>query len=427
MTIYNKKFFLILMSLFPISIIIGSSISLTNTLLIVLIYLITFFDEKHYKFIFKNNTIKILLIIYLCLIANSFFSLNFEIGLNRNIGFIRLIFLFISINYFFYSLPNNFRIFKVWTIILLIFVADVYFERLSGTNIFGWGAAEIDGIMQPNGLRVVSFFKDEPVAGAYLYSFIFLISGCLITFLKKNYNNNFLFLIIVLVLFFSILITGERSNTLKAIFSLILFISIIDIIKPEKKLLIFIIVIGSLILIVSNSTYFKNRYITQFYYYIVDKDSKNIKSSYYYQLYRSGYNVFKNAPLTGVGNKNYRIETCKSNLEKVKKLNYLCSTHPHQIYFEFLSEHGLIGTIILIFLFLYLIFKNIKIILRSQNYIQIGSFVYLLSVFLPLLPSGAFFSDFNITFFFINLSILYAINKDTNIFFVEKKNKNSNF
>ena len=246
-------------------------------------------------------------------------------------------------------------------------------------------------------------------------------------FLKKKYNSNFLFLIIISFFLFSILLTGERSNTLRAIFSLVLFISIIDIIKPKTKLLIFIVLIGSFILTVSNSTYLKNRYVGQFYHYLVDQDSKNIKSSYYYVLYRSGYNVFKNSPILGVGNKNYRIETCKSDLDKVKKFDYVCSTHPHQLYLEFLSEHGLLGTTILVFLFFYLIFKNIKRIIYSQNYLQIGSFVYLIGVFLPLLPSGAFFSDFNLTFFFINLSILYAINKDTNIFFVEKKFKNSIF
>ncbi len=415
------------MSLFPISIIAGPSVSLTNTLLIISIYFLFFFDQKHYKFLFKNDTIKLFLLIYFCLIVNSLFSLNFEIGLSRNLGFIRLILLFISINFFFFLFKDNTKIFNTWTIIFLIFVIDVYFERFSGANIFGWGAIEIDGIKQIHGIRVVSFFKDEPVAGAYLNGFIFLISGYLIMFFKKKYNSNFLFLIIISFFLFSILLTGERSNTLRAIFSLVLFISIIDIIKPKTKLLIFIVLIGSFIFAVSNSTYLKNRYVGQFYNYLVDQDSKNIKSSYYYVLYRSGYNVFKNSPILGVGNKNYRIETCKSDLDKVKKFDYVCSTHPHQLYLEFLSEHGLLGTTILVFLFFYLIFKNIKRIIYSQNYLQIGSFVYLIGVFLPLLPSGAFFSDFNLTFFFINLSILYAINKDTNIFFVEKKFKNSIF
>ena len=97
--------------------------------------------------------------------------------------------------------------------------------------------------------------------------------------------------------------TGERSSTIKVIFAAFIFIGIINIIKPKTKLLILTILIGSIILLVSNSIYLKNRYVGQFYYYVLEKDSKNIKTSLYYKLYRSGYNVFKNSPILGVGNK----------------------------------------------------------------------------------------------------------------------------
>ena len=66
-------------------------------------------------------------------------------------------------------------------------------------------------------------------------------------------------------------------------------------------------------------------------------------------------------------------------------------THPHQVYVEFLAEHGLIGTTILLFVFFFLMFKNLKIMILSQNYIQIGALLYLLFTFIPLLPSGSFF------------------------------------
>ena len=118
-------------------------------------------------------------------------------------------------------------------------------------------------------------------------------------------------------------------------------------------------------------------------------------------------------------NKNYRIETCGEK-EKAKENNrYYCLTHPHQIYFEFLSEHGLIGTFLLLSLsvFFALIFKHLKVIILSQNYLQIGAFTFLITNFLPLIPSGSFFSDFNISLFILNLSIMYAVNKKTNFFF----------
>ena len=56
-------------------------------------------------------------------------------------------------------------------------------------------------------------------------------------------------------------------------------------------------------------------------------------------------------------------------------------------------------------------FINLKNIIYSKNYIQIGAFVYILTNFIPFIPSGSFFSDFNITFFMINLSIMYALKK----------------
>ena len=94
----------------------------------------------------------------------------------------------------------------------------------------------------------------------------------------------------------------------------------------------------------------------------------------------------------------------------VRRIIFALRIHTKYI-FEFLSEHGLIGTIILLCSFFMLIFKNLRIIIESQNCLQLGAFAFLICNFLPLLPSGAFFSDFNISLFILNLSIMYAVNK----------------
>ena len=158
------------------------------------------------------------------------------------------------------------------------------------------------------------------------------------------------------------------------------------------------------------------RYVGQIYLQLVNEDKRSkFFNSLYIQLYKSGYSVFKNYPFFGVGNKNYRVETCdkvKNNLNPA----YYCTTHPHQIYFELLSEHGIFGLIIILSLIFFLTFRLLRKILLSKNYIQVGAFIYILINFIPLLPSGAFFNDFNLTLFMINFSIMYAINKDTNIF-----------
>tara|TARA_B100001057_G_scaffold215864_1_gene216109 strand:+ start:18 stop:1292 length:1275 start_codon:yes stop_codon:yes gene_type:complete len=415
--------FFILFLILPLTIIVGPSVSLINIFLIILLYFYNFFNYKHYKFLFYNNTLKLLIILNFYLIVNSIISLNYEIGILRNLGFVRFIFIFIAINYFFYEQEKKNNLFNFWTLIFIIFVFDVYFERFSGSNIFGWGAKEIDGIIQADFKRIVSFFKDEPVAGAYLNGLAFLISGYLLSKLKDNKLSNILIFLLIFIFFVSIILTGERSNTIKAFFGITLFILILDNFKIKHKIFFFIFLLASITFVIYNSNYLKNRYVGQLFYYFLEKDSKSIEDSSYYKLYKSGYNVFKNYPLLGVGNKNYRLESCKDSPE-AKKYDYKCNTHPHQLYFEFLSEHGLIGTIILLVIFFVLIFKNLNEIIKSRNYVQMGSFVYLIAIFLPLIPSGSFFSDFNITLFFLNFSLMYAINKDTNIFFTKKDKKN---
>ena len=418
MLINDNKIFFSLFSILPISIIAGPTVSLINVLLIVFLYFFVFFKNKHYKFLFKDKTISLLLIICIYLIFNSLISIDYEVGLNRNFGFIRFLFFFIAINYFFYISQKNLKIINIWTVFIIIFATDVYFERFFGANIFGWGAYEINNIKQPHGTRVMSFFKDEPIAGAYLNGFIFLICGYLLSINKNKKKLHLPLILLLLYLLFSILVTGERSNSLKALFGMVLFLSSIDFIKLKSKIIIFFVLILSFVLIISNSNYLKNRYFGQLYSAaFLEKDSKFFEKNIYIKLYKSGLKVFKNYPLLGVGNKNYRVEACG---DKAIELNYFCMTHPHQVYFEFLAEHGLIGTTILLFVFFLLMFKNLKIMILSQNYIQIGALLYLLFTFIPLLPSGSFFSDFNITLFFINFSLMYSVSKNTNIFFKKK-------
>ena len=96
-------------------------------------------------------------------------------------------------------------------------------------------------------------------------------------------------------------------------------------------------------LTINLSDYAKYRYIDQFYEKIKTKDdrAKFLDNSLYIKLYKSGIYVFKNNPWLGVGNKNYRVETCDQNKNSINK-EYYCLTHPHQVYIEMLSEHGII-------------------------------------------------------------------------------------
>ncbi len=211
----------------------------------------------------------------------------------------------------------------------------------------------------------------------------------------------------MIIFIMAILLTGERSNSIKAILGISFFVLFIKSINLKKK---FVLISATIILVlfsISNYHYLKQRFDKQI------KTSLMInKDNIYLLLYTSGFEVFKNNKLLGVGNKNYRVETCKP--ENVNM--YTCNTHPHQIYLEFLSEHGIFGTIFIFFILYKLIFSKIWTTLKQDNYIKLGALIYMIFVFTPIIPSGAFFSDYLLTIFCLNLSIFYALDKKLNIF-----------
>ena len=408
----NKLLFFSLSTL-PISIIIGPTVSLINILIICLFYFKIVFIEKNTDHL-NNLQIRLIFCLYLYLILNSILSMDFQIGFARNFGFIRFFFLFVCINYFFYKFRDTDKLLLIWSFVILAVILDIFIEFFTGTNIFGWGAIEINGVLQPDGTRVVSFFQDEPIVGAYILGFLFLIIGFYTT---KYKNQKVIPLTFIVLSLLAIFCTGERANTIRFILGIFLFLAILDYFKLRSKIIFLFFFIAIFFIFLNNSNYLKERYYGQIINQINTKEKfqKFTNESLYFKLYKSGFEVFKNYPLLGVGNKNYRIETCKTNTENNSN-KYICNTHPHQIYIEFLAEHGIVGSVILFSIFFLLFFKVLKNIFITKNYIQIGCFIFVLTVFIPLIPSGSFFSDFNATLFWINMSIMYACSKKTNIF-----------
>ncbi len=401
---YITYYFLVIFSIIPISLIIGSAISLINIVLIDISFIILIIYLRDFSFL-KNQNFKYLLFLYLYLLFNSLISLDIELGINRNLGFIRIIILFLAFNYFFKDKIFLNRILKIWLIIILIVTVDIFIESFLGKNLLGYGEAY--------GGRITSFFKDEPIVGGYLSAFCLILIGFLFKFYGLTHKNKIFLLSFVFLI--AIILTGERSNSIKILIGFFLFYTVYSEFNLKKKIISLTLGIILIFGLITSSEFLKVRFIDQI---------KSFKSTdKYFKLYRSGFEVFKNYPIFGVGNKNYRVEACKNDQDRSKeeKKYYYCQTHPHQIYIELLSEHGLVGSLIIMYLIYKLIFSKIRYVLTQKNYIQIGSLIYMLLTFLPILPSGAFFSDYMITIFAINLSIFYAVCFKMNIFTSDTK------
>ena len=397
---YIYNYFLFLFSIIPLCMIVGSAVSFINILLIDLSFIILLIYKKDFNF-FKNNTIIYFFVLFIYLIFNSFISIDYSEGVLRNLGFVRFIILFVAFNYFFHQRSFFKKIFYFWLLIMLIVIFDIFFEFFNGTNILGYYSSNASG------KRIVSFFKDELIVGSFLYSFFLILIGF---FLNEKIKYKYYIYSLIFLFLISIIITTERSASIKGLIGLILFFILYKEINLKKKILFFFLISIILTTVFSTSYKINHRYFTQ-----ISKQTHT-----YVSLYKSGFQVFQNNKIFGVGNKNYRVATCIP-VEIVhdpsqNKDDYMCTTHPHQIYFEFLSEHGLIGTIIILLIFYKLIFSKIKKTISEKNYLKIGSLIYLTLNFLPIIPSGAFFGSFTLTLFVINLSLFYASDKNINVF-----------
>ena len=178
-----------------------------------------------------------------------------------------------------------------------------------------------------------------------------------------------------------------------------------------KYLILFLILISTItILTIERESSFKRRYVHQIF---VELKNNNFNIFNYiekteYGVHRTdAIKLFKYYPITGVGNKNFRI-LCKKNeyefLNKKDFENSICTTHPHQFYYEILSNMVCwTDKFLICFYFYYDFYNNFKF---HKSLYNLFLFLLILSFFFPILPSGSFFTSFNATIFWINF-ILY--------------------
>ena len=426
--LFNKKlnYFntlsLLFFSILPFSIIIGNASININILLIDILFLTYCLKFNEWKWV-KRDVFLYLIIFYIFLILNSFYSyfILFENQKNffwnddsivRSFLFIKYILLVFAFSILLTDDKILRLIHKSWLIILTIIILDVFFEKLLGRNILGY--------VSPDSSRIVSFFKDELIVGALIFCFGYTSTTFFIENNKKNKSILPIILIFLLVPI-SIFITGERSNFIKSLF---LFLIIIFFFKKNKHnlnykiLLVPVFFIISCFLIFSHTTL--NKYTEIYKRFLVQSDvqkeigeestiwnnSRNIK---YFSHYDAAIKIFQNYPILGVGNKNFRKECFKEEYfnERILFSNTRCTTHPHQIHFEILSEHGFLGYFMVIAFIMWFIFKNLRIFMRNRNIYHLSNTTYLLIFFTPLLPGAGIFSTLNGTLFWVIFSLVY--------------------
>ena len=126
--------------------------------------------------------------------------------------------------------------------------------------------------------------------------------------------------------------------------------------------------------------------------------------------YDVAWEIFKDYPIFGCWKFKISIHLPQQKISQYKIFIHTerCSTHPHQIHFEILSEQGIIGYLIIIFTVFSILFNSFKIYRKTGDLIHLSSILFVLTFFIPLLPTGGFFSTFNGAIFWINFSFVHA-------------------
>ena len=396
-----------LFSILPISLITGNL--LINLNIILINFSMLYFSLKNNDWDWlKDKLFKILIFFYFFIVLNSIYnylidnSLGLD-GIYRSLSFLKFILLAFAFNVLIKEISDFEKIIKSWFIIILIVIFDVFFEFSFGQNLLGFKSSDYT--------RIISFFYDENVVGGYLLTFSFLVCTYFLNkdFVnkKKTFFNIFLFLIPL-----CILVTGERSNFLKCLILFFLIITFID----SKKLIIskikisIILLIGIFLAINLNQNLFIKQ--TEFFKRIlIVKNANNLTERFqnikYFAHYDVALEIFKDYPLNGVGSKNFRKKCSEEKYlnENLPHSQFRCSTHPHQIHFEILSEQGFLGYSMFIYLMVFFIYNNLKRNIINKNIFSYSANFYLIIFLLPILPGGGVFSTFNGLLFWIVFSL----------------------
>ena len=390
---------------FPISLALGPFISNLLISIISVLEIILLSKKKHdLKFINKKWIILLLFIFYIFL--NSIFnSVNFEKSIITSVSFLRYFFVLVAIKIYFEDNHSKKLFFQVLKISTLIICFDAIFQYFVGINFLGfhefiYASARLSGI-----------FGDEKVLGGYLVRFLplFLIS---IIYYEKNL---LLKLFGALIYIYTIIISGERT----AFFFVIMILTIFAFLSKKKVTFNnFKIISSFIVFFVIINIFFTSSYTFQRHTEIKNLIFKgnNLFSKVHDQHYYTAYKIFLDNKAFGSGPKTFRY-LC--NNSKYNSGSLSCSTHPHNILLQILSEIGILGLIFYLILLFYLFFLFMNYLflkyIKSKKFSETFNYELLILInilvcFWPFSPSGNFFGSWLSSTNFFVLGFLFLIN-----------------
>ena len=140
---------------------------------------------------------------------------------------------------------------------------------------------------------------------------------------------------------------------------------------------------------------------------ILIKQVNDFFNTSYSAFYETGINLWLKNPFLGVGLKNYR-HLCENKLYFSNYMGNPCANHPHNIYIEILSELGIFGLTIFLFLFILITIISLKNMINSnqESKVYFGPFfLTILPIMFTIFPSASFFTNTHSVPFWLYFSL----------------------
>jgi len=400
----NNLFFklnFLLLILIPIALLTGPFLQdlICSVTGLVLIYL--YIRYKIYKYLFSRFFLFFSLF-YLFFVLSSLLSNNILFSFESSLFYFR--FGVMSLSIWLYCDYFGLKFIKPMTISLLISIliaiSSGYSQYFFGIDYLGNPLNQgKDGIV-----RISGIFGDEFVLGSFISRLLPTSLALLyLCFIKKNFFQYFIVIYLISSVIL-IILTGERSAVVNVILFIILFLILIKI-NIKIKLFILLLSVFSILIILISDDRINNRLINKTYNDLTN-NGKNIYliTKDHQEAIQTSLKMFKNNILIGIGPKMFRIECFKPEYY----VGSDCQMHPHNTYFQLLSETGIVGFMSVLFIFLYLNYLFINYLFNknftNKQIINNYKLLLLISVYITLWPinqNGNFFNNWiSIIYFF---------------------------
>jgi O-antigen ligase len=403
--------------LFPFFMLLESAF-ITFYLTIFTISILFFYYLKKIEIKFDN--IDYLIIIFFLL---KFITTLFNINILGNFFFFKsildfrfLIFFIVIRKLIFHELVNLRFLFLVALSCTIFLSLDIIYQNINGKDLFG--NLPFDG-------RFNGTFEHEAIAGGYIQK-NFLFALCIIFLLKiKNLNKFFLLTFVTIILGSGILLSFDRMPFI--IFLLIIFLLIISL----KQYKIFFGLNLFFLFAIFISLFYSYEKLQYRYFSLYNEfDTKKIKNistiskteqinslgvqednkkefTGYFKIYKTAFYIWSENPIIGSGTRSFQKVCLKMQL---REKNITCSTHPHNIYFEILSNQGLLGFTLFILFIITLLINFYKKITsdfsKNKNIINKIFLIILISELWPLRSYGSIFQTVNGSMFWFTLALI---------------------